>query len=329
MAEREIEKWITWKGKHIPIYKDSVKLNPTKVFGGKLPNGEWTDPYEDIPEANIPKKYSDIIAEGTPEALDEAKAEFKRETKVDFNVYSINGENMGMIMDAVATVKAKYNCNITDIENATSDMLSESPDACAWMGQDGVMYINAEYFNRSRKELEGDWRGSQLVHRNFHPQGGAESIIVHEMGHAIFNRFVANEITESGENIMSDISLWESHYDACQRFLITKDKSEGFSADVYRSSTGYKRIVDYFDELGNELRDQPYLKEKWGGKPTLSLLALANTKYGYNDAICEYAGTNYHEMVAEAFTDVFMNGGSASFTSKFIYDRIIAKELKK
>lgn len=325
MAEREIEKWVTINGHHVPIYKDEAK--PTPSDSGEVDGKDYDGEIPEVVNNNRPGKYTRMLENNT---IDEVVWEFYKATEVNVDLDArkiVDPENLGMVMDTIADIKDKYDCKITGIVSATDDLLEKTPDAYAWMGQNGYMYLNPRYFSKTKEQLELDYaHNTPLDKRGYHPPSpyGARSIISHEMGHAVFNRYIQNIMNQ--EDIQEDFGAWTDHWTACNKFVT--DEYASREREIYIASPGYKQLVDTFQKLGDELNNDPYMIKRWGGKPNISLLALADVNFNFDDAVSEYAGTNYHEMIAEAFADVYDNGANASFTSKFLYDRII-KEMKK
>jgi len=337
MANKEPIAWITRNGKHIPIYEkgptDEEKQKERQIsqnqkeadkLNGKQAQDE-SKKYDDVPEVSTPESFEPYTKRLQNNSIEDIAWDFSKETGVHIDqdvVKSTNPETLCMAMDTIADIKNKYNCTILTIKNATDDMIEDSPNAYAWMGQDGCMYFNPKRFGKSHEQLQLDWaHGSSTKERGYHPPSpyGARTIIAHEMGHAIFNRYIENIMKV--EDIREDFTAWSNHWNACHKFVT--DKFANGERESYISSPGYKKLVDTFDKIKEEIRKEPYLLKRWGGDINLSLRGLADVRYGFGDAISEYAGTNYHEMIAEAFVDVYDNGKNASFTSKFLYNKII------
>ena len=337
--ELENGRWVTMKGARIFI-KDGESpedafvraLGKSKKPAAKKKNiaSDSSEKFDaGIPEVATPESIDKYTKRLSKDSIEDIAWDFGKENHINIDrdvIETTNSKTLCMAMDTVADIKSKYGCTVLTIKNATEDMLQESPNAYAWMGQDGCLWLNPKKFGQSNEKLEHDWNEGRQNNRAYHPNSpyGARSIIAHEMGHAVFNKYIQN-IMNKNENITDDFGAWENHWNECQWFVGNKNN---FNRDVYVSSPAYKQLVNTFDNLGEQIREEPYLLKKWGGTINLSLIGLADKRYGYGDAISEYAGTNYHEMMAEAFVDVYDNGANASFVSKFLFNKIV-KEMKK
>ena len=337
--ELENGRWVTMNGARVFIKDGETpqeaidralgksKKQPTKK---KVVSKDSPEKFDaDIPEVATPESIDKYTKRLSKDSIEDIAWDFSKENHIYIDrdvIENTNPRTLCMTMDTVADIKSKYGCTVLSIKNATDDMLNKSSTAYAWMGQDGCLWLNPKKFGQSNEQLEYDWNEGRQNNRDYHPNSpyGARSIIAHEMGHAVFNRYI-QDIMNKNENIADDFGAWENHWNECQWFVGDKNN---FSRDTYASSLAYKQLVDTFDNLGKEIKEEPYLLKKWGGRINLSLLGLADKRYGYGDATSEYAGTNYHEMMAEAFVDVYDNGANASFTSKFLFSKII-KEMKK
>ena len=101
--------------------------------------------------------------------------------------------------------------------------------------------------------------------------------------------------------------------------------------NVYTQSgkDAYKEFSGKVAQTQARLMEDARVQKIYGGVPDRGLMGMINPNYGYKGvAISEYAAKNTHEMVAEAFTDVYCNGSEASLASIAVYNTFI-KEMEK
>ena len=315
---QKIIRWFRIGKRRVPVYEKNISASkqtePINLNGTEYSK----DGFRIYQYDNIATKYSDI------EDYQDMAWQFAKDTGVQVQTQGLNKESLGMALDAVAQIQSEYGCTVTSIQNATPDLLAKSPDSYAWMGADGTLYLNSDIFSQDRNSIESIY--ARDVETHWHPKGNAQSIIVHEMGHAVFNRYIQNVMNDA-EDIQNNFVAWGEHWDAIHDYVAGDSYGINFDVDMYRNSAGYKQIVDMFDlssgSLATKVKQEPYLLKRWGGTPFMSLSGLAQYKFNYDDAISNYAGKNITEMVAEAFADVYMNKDDASFMSKFIYGEVL------
>ena len=104
---------------------------------------------------------------------------------------------------------------------------------------------------------------------------------------------------------------------------------------MMKSQSGSDMLNEWmksFQKATDAINSNKEVQEQWGGKsspkkPNLSLIGLA-TRFPRPIGVSGYAEKSYHELIAEAFEDVYCNGSEASLVSKEVYKQII-KEMEK
>lgn len=338
--ELENGRWVTMKGTRVFIKdgetpQDAIdralgksKKQATKK---KVVSEDSPEKYDaDIPDVATPESINKYTKRLQKDSIEDIAWDFGKENHINIDrdvIENTNPRTLCMAMETIEDIKNKYGCTILTIKNATDDMVRNTPEALAWMGQDGCMYFNPKEFGQSNEMLEHNWAEGCENSRHFHPNSpyGVRQIIAHEMGHAVFNKYIQN-IMNKNENISEDFGGWMKHWNECQEFVT--HKYGWVDGDAYDDSPAYKELADIFDgSLRDELTNDAYIVKMFGKTPDYSLLGFANRDYNPG-GISVYAKTNYHEMMAEAFADVYDNGINASFVSKFLFSKII-KEMKK
>lgn len=253
------------------------------------------------------------------------------------NIRDIPDDTFNMIFDTVENHLANYGKKNFSIDNITmeeSDDWKEHPNWMASMSLSGTLYLNPKYFNKSKKDLD-EIMQKAYEDNTYHPKGDASSIIIHELGHARFNKVLADSwakcvMKERDGSTMQD---FDSVYDVCvsENWLDDRDL---FNVELYRKNSFYRKFFDRMDDFTKRTVESDYLKKKWGGPVRLSLKGLVNTQTNYTDAVSRYAATNIHEMMAEAWVDAVQHDNKASYMSKriveeFLHVTIDASEIGK
>ena len=207
----------------------------------------------------------------------------------------------------------------------------EDSDAIATMSSTGVLALNSDYFTKDKSELDKICK--DMVESHFHPKGceDSSSLIIHELGHARFNKYLQDLYGK-----YKDIQGWN---DALEEYSAVQygcgrgaaDAGDGWfrntNVDMFLRDGLYADFVGDLKILEDDIRNSEYMIKMWGGKPTLSLYGLVQQKFAYTDGISDYAGRDIQEMMAEAYASVMMNGyDKASFVAQKVYDKFLKAE---
>ena len=192
----------------------------------------------------------------------------------------LSSSSLQMVYNTISTLSEKYDLDGITIKDMSDDIVS---DGCpAAMRPDGVLYINtkSETSFIQDKEAMDVWYKQSVIAKD-HPNGDSSSIIAHEIAHRLVYKKISDSIQATGL---------------------------------------YRRI--YFDRIDKALDNKDYFDKYAKEDPAYTTLVGGITKIlkGHNPAdICNYADKDHHEMLAEAFADVYYNGSKANVLSKSLY----------
>ena len=287
MAEREIEKWVTINGHHVPIYKDGTTAN---------------------------KNINITIGDEGVKIHQDISLEEKKQMVYDFyDKYGINveisgtgyppGDTLETVLDTIGSQIDEYGKDafvLNSIQMRNDIHFAEN--AMAQVSKEGELQLNPNYFLRPKEELDSVMNDC-YENNQFHPKGDASSIIVHELGHARWDKALVDMADYYG--VKQD--EFEAMYDLC-----LKDTFTGMTDwDMEDRDGAYKALIVKLNEFANDINASDYMKKRWEGNPYFSLAQLVNPERNYDDAISTYATTNIHEMMAEAWADYHYNGEEA------------------
>lgn len=299
MAEREIERWVTINGNHVPIYKDNGSSD--KEIGD----------------------YANIIGN-----RDKAMELYKRTgINMSGNLAGVNPEVMSELCVTLENLQNKYHINtVPEIgeaaDNAEGTRLevhvpSEYENA---FGQDndpfanarlGHININQKYFGLPKEDFDAIYAAGTEGFENFHAKGTtAKGIIAHEAAHHMLDEQVWKMCGHDSDKYskVQEFLVDEAEYTAMGENTMPEIKQIFGKFDKVRKSyiKQLKKDPDAVKYLGMYLGDHRLLRE------------MANPFHYGKYGICKYAGKNYHELVAESFQDFYENGKEARPLSRMI-----------
>lgn len=304
MAEREVVRWITIKGNHIPIYANTIS--------------------EDVLD------YSQY--KGDPSAM---CMELYKRTGINMSgqLKNVQEDTLVEICTTLEDLQKKYHINpVEDPDTLEGDRLEvhvaldyehqfeseklEDAFACADMCK---ISLNPKYYCEFTPEELDEMYAEGLTGSsfdNYHPKGtSSKDIIAHEAAHSMLDRKVWEMVEHDSDR-----------YFRIQRFLTENVEYTGVSEDTHEDIKMMFKKVEKIrkkyikqlkqDEeavkfLGNSLNDRAFLR--YMADPYMF------GKYG----ISGYAKTNYHELVAEAFADFYANGKEARPLSKIVVEEML------
>ena len=230
-----------------------------------------------------------------------------------------NTQSLGAVLDTVSQLRDEYKFILEKIEPVTDG----DDSVVATMGSNGTLSLNADYWSKSWDEISESY--SRNVATKHHPKGDGHSWIVHEIGHSILNYHCVGTVV-SKEQVTMLYGDMVKHADAIHLFLAGNEDKKippgRYDNNVANESAGYRRIASEIYDLEDKLNNSAYLK-KYIGSHKYNLLGFANPDMIGSAGISTYAGKTYHEAVAEAFADVYMNKAKASYISKKLYEAFI------
>ena len=322
--------WFTTDdGRHVNTewFDEDTRRKYAQIEANKK-EADWMNAQEEL--ASMGKKpskltggqYTELAKTLTPEEL---RARFQRETNIRVNskvLTVVPHEKLAEIYDVIADIQSTYEPNISQITLVPED----SPDALdrmADMSSDGTLRLVSQCFSNPEfmQKNNNANKDKYCPHTVYSENDGYKSTIAHEMGHAIlFSRM------NYWYDVQSDPNAYTYYHEAIA-FL---------DLEWPRTTPGnklYNNLYGAFDGITERLNNDPEIMKMWGGansprRPNLSLVGFANPMFSIKGiAISEYAGSNYHELVAESFCDVYCNGyKNASRLSQEVYNTIIKGE---
>ncbi len=319
LSADEIEKWITLdNGVHVPIKKGETEADVKKRLDGWSNQGSKKTDYH---------KYQDDKQKMTEE--------FKKNNPIMVNkdvVEALDYEVLADTYETIEDIKSKYQAYVTAITLTDDDT---EDNVMATMDLDGVLRLNKEYFD-AEWYLNDTYQ--ECVNDRHHPPApnGAIGVVSHELGHAIVHQRLynmekeavkrehakpANEKSDSRVAISSDIKKVDAYLNG---------KATTLMMDCDSGQKIFNKWYSDIQDVQERVRSNKDIQDQWSSppeKPNLSILGLVRNfprPYG----ISKYAEKNYHELIAEAFCDVYCNGNEASYMSKEVYNTFI-KEMEK
>jgi hypothetical protein len=175
----------------------------------------------------------------------------------------------------------------------------------------------------AREHAEGVLRAMQHVPggkvkrvATFGPGG---SVIVDSTEHDLADAITMPDGTIAFNTRLSGPGMVDSYYEK-----LADNGLSGWSPSGARDGT-YIGIHEYGHVVGNNVteRAQRYADQQAGRQ------GYEFTDDLVGEEVSQYASSDAHEMVAEAFADVVMNGDSASALSRAIYEMIVATSKKR
>ena len=309
--ERKIERWVTINGNHVPIFEGETEEDVKH----RLDN--WN-------KQNSKKaSYADLLREHD---IYEATAQFVADNHIAISegvLNEIDPEVLVEVYDTIDDIKDKYKCWLKNIKLMDrKDENGNEETAMADISIDGTMRLNPEYF-------ESGWYLNDIfkdcVDDKFHPPApnGTIGVISHELGHAL----VYEKLFSRQKELLRGGTDWGMDGDivAINRWL--GNPSNFPELETSGGKQIFKEWYEAINKIQENVANNKTIQEKWGGKPNMNITAMAKRlprPYG----VSGYAETNYHELIAESFSDVFCNGDQASLISKEVY-KVICKEMEK
>lgn len=315
---KKVDHWVTINGNHVPIYDGETEEDvKTRLDNWNKQNSKKAS-YHDYKDDK--KKMTAQFMMNNPVMVDDTVVD-----TVDYDV-------LADVYDTIEDIKSEYKCWVSNIKLMdTKDKNGNEETAMASISLDGTMRLNPEYFE-SEWYLDDTYK--ECVEDNFHPKApnGAIGVIAHELGHGIiyeklFSR--QKELLRGGtdwgfDGDLRNINNWLGDAEGGSSKLPELDTSGGKQL----FNEWYKAIQDVHETIATNKDIQiAWSGEKNPTKPSMNTLRLVSQFMSKYD-ISKYAGTDYHEMIAEAFCDVYCNGDEASLMSKAVYNQF-CKEMKK
>lgn len=295
MAEREIEKWVTINGHHVPIYKDDgLQSKTAKNFNAS------------VGDTGV-KVYSDIPLEEKKQMVYDFYDKYGINVEISGTGYP-PGDTLKCVLDSVGSQIDEYGKDAFVLESIKMrDDINFEEGTLAQMNKGGSLELNPEYFLKPKEELDNIMK--ECHEDSFlHPKGDASSIIIHELGHARWNKALMDMANAYG----AKDDEFGAMYNLC-----LQDTFTGITDwDMEDRDGAYKALIVKINEFVNDMNNSDYMKKQWEGNPHFSISELINPERNYDDGISTYATKNIHEMMAEAWADYHYNGDNASFMSK-------------
>lgn len=214
--------------------------------------------------------------------------------------------------------------------------------AMASMSSDGTLLLDEDTFSKGKEELE--IMCANAANRHKHPSPEAKSMIIHELGHARFNKVLADMYEEYANSDDFEVSVnaesdWYAILEECASY--SYNKGAGFfgnpNKNFMQEGRFYYNFVNKVNNFAERVRNSINYKVN-GGNPNAGLAGMAEyNPHSYTNAmggltstptgISRYAGANIQEMCAEAYADVMCNGEKASFMSQMVYQEFLSQPI--
>ena len=308
---KKVDHWITINGNHVPIYDGETEED----VKNRLDN--WNK------QNSKKKSYRDILKE---KDIYEATAQFIADTHVGVTesvLEQVDSDVLTTVYDTIADIKDKYNCWLKTIKLMDrKDEDGNEETAMADISMNGTMRLNPEYF-------ESDWYLDDVfkdcVDDKFHPPApnGAIGVISHELGHAL----IYEKLFSRQKELLRGGTDWGMDGDllAINRWL--SNPSNFPELETSGGKQIFKEWYEAINKIQENVVNNKTIQEQWGGRPNMSITGMAK-RFPRPYGVSGYAEKNYHELIAESFSDVFCNGDQASLISKEVY-KVICKEMEK
>lgn len=342
--DRKIERWITVKGNHIPIYEgesesDAVFNFVNKQIKDKQAKDDKKSKKEKVPDIPKRKSYRDI-----GKNFDDNSMQFYKDTGINMRIENKRIFNEDLVydaMDTLADLQDKYHIN------SVPDPLANSGDRLqiifcgqqdSWnstkrfIDKDGKekdcfananycsIALNPKYYSLTPEELGEIYdKGVDKTFYNASPIGSTyKDIVTHEVGHHLFDSWVVKQLEKTVDR--KNVKFWDYYYDV-QRYL-TNDKN------WVREKNPATALMNQLDDIWQDCiadleKDKDVMKMLGRSSINMSITALASPEWGLRKytAVSTYAMTNYHEMFAEMFTDYYANGENAKLLTKIVMSK--------
>ena len=301
------ERWVTINGHHVLIKDGEAQ------FARKQTESKQIDIHTDTKPMTFEEKENRLM-------------EAYKKTGINFVVKGMNnipGDTLDMVCSTVEDHLAKYDKEgfILDEVRIDADKFNENEKETVYasMSNTGLLSLNPHFFSKTKAELNASFQ--EDVESSWHPKGDASSIIIHELGHAKLNMNLLNMTNKND----GDIADWRQLYNYCHE----ANKLTLPSERITNSSAKY--LFEKMQTLEHDCNTDKNILKEWGASHELhySLYFWANPEHSYRWGVSKYGSTSVHEMVAEAYADVVVNGKDASFVSKKVYKEFIEKESNK
>lgn len=267
-------------------------------------------------EANI--KYEKMLSLEEKQKLIQ---DFDNRTTINVfiaHLQEVPDDTLKMILDTTENHLKEYgkkNFNFSQLVMRDNDPEfatdGGNENAYAYMGHDGTLSLNPKYFSKPKEWLDKKYQ--EDAESAYHPKGDSSSIIIHELGHARFNKVLADSWAKHVKDHKGTVDEYFDMQELCSSDTWLYHRN----ADLYsKKGSWYRTTIDRFYEFESKLIDSKTVKDMFGNLG-LGLSGLINPerttrKFG----ISRYATKNIHEMMAESWTDVICNGDNASYMSK-------------
>lgn len=187
--------------------------------------------------------------------------------------------------------------------------------------------LNSKYYSLEQNELDEIYAQSATGYRPYHPTGStAKDIIAHEAAHHMLNTQVWNMCKNVDSADRAD------RYNKIHNFLM---ESTEYTAMGEKTLPEIKTLFNKFEKVREQYLEYVRSDDEAQGyigapiRDDTRLRYMANSEMFGRYGISKYAGTNYHELVAESFTDFYANGQQAKPLSRMVCFEILdIKEAK-
>lgn len=289
--------WVTLDdGRHVYIEQGDIQVNYSKY----------------VSMQSNPKEMIKKFTEDTHIAVDDSVLD------------GCTTENLGNVLDTVAQVKRKYGLdNVQVIGSNTTEEFdldcfkdkngNHDPEVwAAYRYSSNALVLNEAMYKKSSEQLNEKYKKDMEL--GWSPKGNANSVLLHELGHAATYKMIDTLESKLGTSI--------DEWNDCANYYMHKTD---FNGSFYGDNKLISEIGRKFSAAENELKAKGYTDTFWD---TVAITGRC-TKDGYleefkdghknKSGVGDYATTNMHECLAEVFADVLVNKSKASPVSQEIY----------
>lgn len=287
--------WVTIDGNHVYI-NESGKEEPN--------NG----------------KYNSMIDANTNAR--EILKTFKEDTKVEISINTwrkIPLRYLGPIMDTVAEMKKEnpdlylYEIHSNEEEDWDREELEDdSTYACYSYTNAALIFNTKTKLQRSVEDLNKEYK--EDYEAGWGPNGDWTTVIKHELGHA----FTYNAIDKLESKLGTNLDDW---LECANEYM----RGQDIFAKGYDKNLLVQEMSRKFQQAEKEMKAKGYKGSFMNMVAKTNVLDkhgnYSENSFGNKDGIGDYATTNLHETLAEAFADVRHNKKKASPVSLILYEQ--------
>ena len=234
--------------------------------------------------------------------------------------HSLHHDTFAGMLDTYKALYDKYgnDLGIDVITDTTdTDILPRDGKTVMAAHPDRTLYIDTDaYKYKTPQRLTNDYQEDVL--KNHNVPGDYRSVFVHEAGHAVFNKKFMD--------IADKLNATEQERIEAYNYI----KNMVYDNKLYTRNRLYKYTVNELNKLRDILNSDKKLNGPDISKNTIMTYNTYLKYYNGNrvrkyNGISKYGQQNYHELIAESFSDVVVNKSKASYLSKLVYDIIYKK----